>query len=322
MQAVALVESGVPWLDAEVGGLPRPGVVAVRGEPGSGKSALALGYVVSALSNGGKACYLTTDAPNTLLNAADSTYERDLHKHLAARELSILSLGPFFTNKMRSLQSVDAPLAELREFIADRGFQYVVFDTFDAFVGWVDPSNAKALATRIVDELRTWQVSVLCTLGGEGPQVSELARAADGSFEIHPDRFVVRHAKWCNAKGIETPMQLVQGRGFVASEALEIRGGGVSGVTTIRPGPLPQRVAEAQSLSLVQAPPEPTIVLESTVQRTERPSRGPRQRESTLPPPTGQGVSFPHTLRPPRVPSFDDGSSEDDVPKTAEPQRR
>jgi hypothetical protein len=144
--------------------------------------------------------------------------ERDLQPHLLSGSLSLLSFAPFFVNKVRSLNSVEAPLAELRELVFDRQIQHVILDTFDPMLTWIDGATAKALVRVILGELQSWGISVVCTTRSATPAAEELSRTAGGSIELLPGKIRVQHAGWCNVSDVEAPLELVQGRGcFVPS---------------------------------------------------------------------------------------------------------
>lgn len=208
-----LLPSGMAWLDSEIGGLPAAGVTAVVGEAGSGKTTLALGFALASLERG-RTCVVTNDSPDTLLETSLELFERDLRPAVESGDLTILSFAPFFGSKMRSLASVDGPLAELGELVAERRVQNVVFDTLDPMLAWVDRANAPSLARSILSTLQSWGVPVLCTMSGAEPMV-DLARGASGWLELTERELLIHHARWCDVQDRAAPVHLVQGRGLV-----------------------------------------------------------------------------------------------------------
>jgi KaiC/GvpD/RAD55 family RecA-like ATPase len=211
---VELVPSGVEWLDAGIGGFPATGVVAALGSSGAGKTSLALGFAVKALTRG-RTCFLTSESADAVLETSRTQLEHDLRPHIAEGRLTVLSFAPFFTNKVRSLNSVDAPFAELKEFFTERQIQHVVFDTVDPLLTWIDAASATAVVRGIMGQMMSWKVSVLCTMSGNAPAIAEFARTSSGSLELSEGKLTVHQAAWCNVYGIEAPVQFVQGRGFV-----------------------------------------------------------------------------------------------------------
>lgn len=226
----ALVPCGIAWLDAELGGFPARGVIAVQSRSGGGKTAFALANTLAALSRG-PACLVTSEAPETVLETAQSVFEVDLRPAIRNGMFSVLSFAPFFVNKVRSMNSVEAPMLELGEYLKERRATHVVLDTLDPALSWMEPATAKLGVRALMELLRSWQTSVLCTVGTTSPVATEFVRTASGSIELIDDRavdaaagqpanrLIVRHAGWCNVYGTEGTLQLVQGRGFVASRA-------------------------------------------------------------------------------------------------------
>lgn len=213
--SVVLVPSGLAWLDAEIGGFPSAGVVAVAGEAGTGKSSLALGFALAALKRG-PTCFLTSDTPDAVLETSGTMLEHDLRYDIAAGRLSLLAFTPFFVNKVRSLNSVEAPLAELGEYFAERRIQHVIFDTLDPMLSWIDDAVATATVRTIVGQMQSWGITLLCTTSGTSAAALELARTAGGSLELSTGKLKVKQAGWCNVYGIEASVQFLQGRGLAA----------------------------------------------------------------------------------------------------------
>ncbi len=212
---VALVPSGMDWLDTEIGGLPAAGVVAAIGPAGTGKTSLALGFALAQLRRQQSVCYLTSETPEAVLETCRGMMEQDLRPHIASGHLTLLSFSPFFVNKVRSLNSNDPPLAELQELVGERRIQHIVIDTLDPMLSWIDGANAKAFVRTMLGQIQTWGRSVMCTMTGNAPAAAELARTASGSFELAEEKLIVRHAGWCNVYDIEAPLAFVQGRGLV-----------------------------------------------------------------------------------------------------------
>jgi KaiC/GvpD/RAD55 family RecA-like ATPase len=272
LMRVGLIPSGVGWLDTETGGLPNPGVVVALGHPGAGKTCFALGFARAQLERGGRVCYVTSETPDALIETSRAILELDLQRYLERRVLTLLSLTPFFTNKVRSLSSVDAPLTELGDLLEERGIEHVIVDTLDPALGWIEPTNAKVEARRLITRMQTWGRTVLCTVS-EGAVASELARCATGTLELGMRRLAVRQAGWCNVSELEGSMEVVQGRGLVVTGKSAFGANPADWMSLIAtPRPLPstnddplpsdgRTLVEPMvrgSLTLVSAPPQPT----------------------------------------------------------------
>lgn len=224
----ALVPSGTPWLDTELGGFPATSVLALQAGSGAGKTSFALANALAALRRG-PVCMVTNEAPETVLETALGAFEVDLKPAIRNGAFSILSFAPFFVNKVRSLNSVEAPLAELGEYLREKQIRHVVIDTLDPALSWIEAANAKLSVRVIMAQLRGWNMGVFCTLGADTPVTAEFARTASGSLELTRrdaldsdvsqagSRLLVKHAGWCNVYGAEARVNLVQGRGFVVN---------------------------------------------------------------------------------------------------------
>lgn len=246
---VVLVPSGVEWLDAEIGGFPATGVVAALGSAGAGKTSLALGFALAALARG-RTCFLTSESADSVLETSRTQLEQDLRPYIAEGRLTVLSFAPFFTNKVRSLNSVDAPFSELKEFLAERQIKHLVLDTIDPLLTWIDAASATAVVRGIMGQMQSWQVSVLCMMSGNAPAITEFARTASGSLELTEGKLAVHHAGWCNVYGIEAPLQFVQGRGFM------VRGPTARGGAAQAPAP-PAMQARPAPVALIGLPHRP-----------------------------------------------------------------
>jgi KaiC/GvpD/RAD55 family RecA-like ATPase len=201
--------SGVAWSDGEVGGLPAQGVVTALGSAGAGKTCLALVVTLSALARG-RTCFLTSESPEAVIETSRTILDLDLQPSIADGTLTLVSFAPFFANKLKSLHSVDAPLTELGQLLAQHQIEHVVFDTIDPLLTWIDPATTAADVRKIMGQMRSWGVSVLCTTSGTNPACGEFARTATGSLELTGGNIRVdRAGGW---DGAEAPLELVQHR--------------------------------------------------------------------------------------------------------------
>jgi KaiC/GvpD/RAD55 family RecA-like ATPase len=254
---IALVPSGVGWLDAEIGGFPAPGIVAALGRPGTGKTNLALGFARAQLERSGRVCYLTSETPEAVIETCRGALDFDVRPHIARGMLTLLSFAPFFVNKTRSLSSVDAPLGELGTLLEERGIAHVVVDTLDPMLAWIEATNAKVEVRRVLGQMQAWGRAVVCTVTGESAAALELARSASGSLELGDKRLVVRQAGWCNIYDLEGSTELVQGRGLVARSMRAPKaapGGAGEWTSLIGSSGIPARASDRR----VASDPEPT----------------------------------------------------------------
>jgi KaiC/GvpD/RAD55 family RecA-like ATPase len=262
---IALVPSGVEWVDTEIGGLPAEGVVTVTGSAGAGKTSFGLGFLRAQLAKQGRVCFLTAETPESVIEACRGLFELDLCPYIARGDVAILSYAPFLVSKLRSLSSADPPLDELRDFLDERGMRHVVFDTIDPILSWIDAASAKASVRQIVGRMQSWGRSVVCTASGGASAATELARLTSGSLELLPGRLKIRQAGWCNVYDVDAPVQFVQARGLVArADAPRRDSRSVPSVGVPRSAPPTPRLGAQPWMSLIgsgpkDAPPPPIV---------------------------------------------------------------
>ena len=147
------VPTGILGLDPLLeGGLPKGRSILVTGEPGTGKTILALQFLVDGLNRGEKGIYVTADeSPMDVLEQAASL-GWDLEPRVDAKELAILNAATYLSalpgaGKERQFD-VQKAVGDLASFVNQIGAKRMVLDPAGPFVLLRD-SNA-----RIQDQTR------------------------------------------------------------------------------------------------------------------------------------------------------------------------
>jgi circadian clock protein KaiC len=145
--------TGIIGLDHLIeGGLPKGRSILVTGEPGTGKTILALQFLVEGLKKGEKGIYVTADeSPMDVLEQAASL-GWDLEQRVEAKEMAILNAATYLSaspvaGKERQID-VQKAVGDLASFVNQIGAKRLVLDPAGPFVLLRD-SNA-----RIQDQTR------------------------------------------------------------------------------------------------------------------------------------------------------------------------
>lgn len=220
-----LAPLGIAWFDKNLGGVPVQEPTVVLGPPKSGKTCLALGFVLRSLDDG-PAMLVTDDAPEAVVDLCSSFLERDLRPLVRSKRLTILSYGPSFADEVQASGGAGAPLAEIASLVKRRGIAALAFDTFDPIVLSPDAASARAFVRGVVASLQPLAVPTLVTARYDGknrpPALQELVARAAASLELEVDRkgrkLRIAHATWCNLQDVEMRVDFVQRQGIMVRE--------------------------------------------------------------------------------------------------------
>ena len=147
------VPTGITGLDQLIeGGFPKGRSVLVTGEPGTGKTIMALQFLADGLARGEKGVYVAADeGPLDILEQAASM-GWDFEKHVEQKELAILNAGTYLSSipgvgKERSID-IHKAVNDLAGFVTRMGAKRMVLDPAGPFLLIRDS------ATRIQDQTR------------------------------------------------------------------------------------------------------------------------------------------------------------------------
>lgn len=125
MMKEGLQATGIDGLDEMLGGgFPENSVAAVLGSFGTGKTTLALQYLLKGLNAGEKCIFISLEEDEQSILKNAKSYGWDLATHIGAGRLSLVRLEPYNTRT-----SIERIRSEFPEFISKFGARRVVIDS-------------------------------------------------------------------------------------------------------------------------------------------------------------------------------------------------
>jgi circadian clock protein KaiC len=169
------VSTGVPQLDEMLsgGGWYRGSTTMISGESGTAKTTFAAHFADAACRRGQRCIYLAFEESEAQIVRNMGSVGLDLGRWIKQRKLRIHATRPTQTG-------LESHLSELYAQVEDFGPQVVVLDPITDFTGIGTSHDVKAMLMRIVDYLKTQQItSVFTSLVHEGgpaddPTISSL----------------------------------------------------------------------------------------------------------------------------------------------------
>jgi circadian clock protein KaiC len=162
------ISSGVARLDTMLGGQGyyRGSSVLVTGTPGTGKSSLASTFVDATCRRGERALYFSFEESADQLRRNARSIGIDLAPWMTKGLLLIQSTRP-------TLSSLELHLITMRKAITTFEPHAVVIDPLNSFVGDQNEAEVKQLLVRLVDFLKTRQITAFMTSLTAGGHSSE-----------------------------------------------------------------------------------------------------------------------------------------------------
>ncbi len=152
------VPTGITGLDHLIeGGLPQGRSILVTGEPGTGKTILALQFLFEGLKRGEKGIYVTADeSPMDVLEQAASL-GWDLEQRVEAKEMAILNAATYLSTpqgagKDRQID-VQKAVGDLASYVNQIGAKRLVLDPAGPFVMLRDTNARIQDQTRLLIKL-------------------------------------------------------------------------------------------------------------------------------------------------------------------------
>src|SRR5512145_3111552 len=126
------VATGIPGLDPLLeGGFPKGKSILVTGEPGTGKTILALQFLMHGLARGEKGIYVAADEGPLDILEQGASLGWDLEKYVEKKELAILNAGTYLSSTPGSAKErqIDIPkaIADLAGFVNRLDAKRLVF---------------------------------------------------------------------------------------------------------------------------------------------------------------------------------------------------
>ncbi|HUB27383.1 MAG TPA: circadian clock protein KaiC [Tepidisphaeraceae bacterium] len=161
------VSSGVPRLDTMLGGkgFYRGSSVLVTGTAGTGKSTLAANFAAATCQAGERCAYFAFEESEHQILRNMATIGLDLGKHVKSGRLQFFTARP-------SLYGLEMHLALMHKRIQEFKPSSVIIDPISNFAVGVEERDVHSMLVRLVDFLKSKQITSLFTnlTGGGGPR--------------------------------------------------------------------------------------------------------------------------------------------------------
>ncbi len=187
MTSLDRVSTGNTELDAILdGGIPAGSVTMIIGDPGSGKTVLALQQLFQAASEGRRCLYVTTLSEPALKIIKYMQLFRFFDGSLLEERILLRDLGDALLT-----EGADAARAQLQEMIEIEEPELVVIDSFKVFHDLLEPAEARRFIYELAVSLSAWGATALL-LGEYTPNeplnLPEFA-IADGIIRLGSERY-------------------------------------------------------------------------------------------------------------------------------------
>ncbi|MGH7482480.1 MAG: RAD55 family ATPase [Longimicrobiales bacterium] len=217
-----MLRSGVPPVDARLGGFTAGRVHLLTGGVGAGKTTACLQFLAAGLETGATAALLTLDRPEELASHADFL-GIDLARHVRVGRLELLRFRRDFTWRLAHAAPSAAMIEGLRRGLSgDVPPARVAIDPASPFLAEGAPLGPGILAlARLLDELRCTSLVTypgplpgadrrLDALVDDAALIAELERGVDGEHAL-----VVARARTREAPSSPIRFRIERGRGIV-----------------------------------------------------------------------------------------------------------
>jgi len=164
--AIERLSTGVPEVDRLIGGgIPKGFLVAVTGEPGTGKTIFAIHFIAQGIREGDICIYVTTEESRDSILKQAAQFGFDFKKAVEEGRLIIID-ALMGTEDSWSLRSLDIEEMVNKVIEAKKALGYgrarLVIDSISAF--WLDrPAMARKYSYLIKKVLAKWGFTVLAT---------------------------------------------------------------------------------------------------------------------------------------------------------------
>jgi len=165
--SVERVSTGVAKLDEMLsGGIPKGFVVAVTGEPGTGKTVLCIHFIAKGVEEGDKCIYVTTEESRESIIKQAAQFGFDFRRAVEERRLIIIDALMRPGGEPWSLQSLNPEELVNKVIEAKKHLGYgegrLVVDSMSAF--WLDaPAMARRHSYYVKKVLSQWGFTMLLT---------------------------------------------------------------------------------------------------------------------------------------------------------------
>ncbi|ABN70221.1 putative circadian clock protein, KaiC [Staphylothermus marinus F1] len=165
--SIERIPTGVKGLDEILrGGIPRGFVVAVVGEPGTGKTVFCIHFIGKGLEMGDKGIYVTTEESRESIIRQAAMFNIDLRKYLDEGNLVIIDAlmeerGDPWSLRELDIEELLSKIIEAKKYLG-YGHARLVIDSMSAF--WLDkPAMARKYSYIVKRRLARWNMTILLT---------------------------------------------------------------------------------------------------------------------------------------------------------------
>lgn len=175
------VSSGISGLDEMLnGGIPQGHIVVVMGDPGTGKTTLALQYIHDGLDKGESCIYISIEEEKESLLFTAASYGWELQKYIDNKKLEFLKLD------LTDIKTLARRIrVELPELIESSGASRLAIDSISLFNIMFDNSIESRI--RLVDLNKTVKKSGVTALYTSEISMKNSFHSKDGIIEYSAD---------------------------------------------------------------------------------------------------------------------------------------
>jgi len=162
--SVERVLTGIPEIDRIIGGgIPRGFLVAVTGEPGTGKTIFAIHFIAQGIKEGDACIYVTTEESRESIIKQAAQFGFDFEKAIKDKKLviidALMGLEDPWSLKSLEVEELVDKVIEAKRFLG-YGRARLVIDSLSAF--WLDrPAMARKYSYFIKKVLAKWDFTIL-----------------------------------------------------------------------------------------------------------------------------------------------------------------
>jgi circadian clock protein KaiC len=223
----------VEGIDALIeGGVPRGAAILVTGEPGAGKSVLAMQFILAGIREGEPGVYATADHPNKVLEAASAlgwdlrgAVEDGYARVVRIEDLALLAPGAAVTAAHAAAASIAAAVAEVQaERVAldppVRASMAVGADEAQFVTTLVRATLEQTLCTTLVTAERTVGAPGLTRLGVEQQVVDGIIELGFATHEGRRRRVLHVRSMYGTRTDLDDHLfAILPGRGLLVGES-------------------------------------------------------------------------------------------------------
>ena len=175
------VSSGISGLDKMLnGGIPQGHIVVAMGDPGTGKTTLALQYIHDGLDKGESCIYISIEEEKESLISTAASYGWDLQEYIGNNKLEFLKLD------LSDIKTLARRIrVELPELIESSGASRIAIDSISLFNIMFDDSIESRI--RLVDLNKTVKSSGVTALYTSEIGMKNSFHSRDGIIEYSAD---------------------------------------------------------------------------------------------------------------------------------------